>query len=203
MPVMLPRLQSWTSFKVEREVQPKSHTNGSEHALVHGNAAGLESHWPWKGRCRHGMSSPILTSLETSRLWGTAGNGGPLGVSSSIYPPHHCLPGIGKVEIGSGFYFCRVYVRQPLGIDPLLLSLGPFQMPGRQQVCPAASISHLPCGASPPQPWMGYCISEGLSHFRNCERLYHLQKREDPKGVLKKHLHSCTHKKLPIPWPVP
>lgn len=28
----------------------KNRTNGSEHALVHGDVAELESHWPWEGR---------------------------------------------------------------------------------------------------------------------------------------------------------
>lgn len=39
--------------------EPKSHTDGSEHALAHGNAVRLETHWPWKGSWRYNISSPI------------------------------------------------------------------------------------------------------------------------------------------------
>lgn len=61
-----PGLRSWRS--------PESRTDGSEHALGHGNVARLESHWPWKGRVRDSVSPPAVTSLETSRFRGRAGN---------------------------------------------------------------------------------------------------------------------------------
>lgn len=45
----------------------KNHTNGSEHALGHGNVVRLESHWPWEGRYKHGFSS-MCHQLEVSRF---------------------------------------------------------------------------------------------------------------------------------------
>lgn len=63
--------------------EPENRTNGSEHALGHGNIAGLESHWPWKGR--EGEARPVSAllhspawhpagSMASSRFWGRAGN---------------------------------------------------------------------------------------------------------------------------------
>ena len=52
--------------------EPKNHTNGSEHALGHGNVVGLESHWPWKGR--EGEARPV-SSLLHSPAWHLAGSG--------------------------------------------------------------------------------------------------------------------------------
>lgn len=120
--------------------EPESHTDGSEHALAHGNAAGLESYWPWKGRCRHNISFPILTGLETGRLRGIAGKWGSPGISSSTCPPHHCPPGAGTDQIGSGFYFCRVYANQPAGIDPAPLSEA---LPVARQAAGVARCQHF------------------------------------------------------------